>query len=257
MLKWLPALIGIALAAAVVLSSIFGMMPYWLRGLAAVSGSRSAQFIRLGDADDTLYQPAPAARLTPTHWQAHSADILSDAGQQHVKAAMASNRVPLQQPPHRSETSEQAFAVGHGAFDSLSALQSVPVRPRRVIVSMVPADADPHLAAIVTLAYSLRRAGNALPLVLFYIESNKFSLAARRTAQRAGWQLRVIERVTPFKETPERFTDACDLLNLDMRADVLSAGALLFQHRLAAMFAQCCAGLMLADWLHTSLGSCC
>ena len=132
----------------------------------------------------------------------------STPGSQH--AAEPSNTPPLPDP----DADAVPGTVGSGAFDNLPEVRGVAVTPRRAIATLVPALAVPHLAAVVTLAYSLRQTGNALPLILFYIEGGELSPVARETVERAGWQLRPLKRVTPFKKTAPRFTDACASVHL-------------------------------------------
>ena len=68
---------------------------------------------------------------------------------------------------------------------------------RRALASMLTDNT--YLAGVLTLAYSLRSHGNVLPMVLFHLDETSLAPAAREAAQRAGWQLRVVERIPPFQ----------------------------------------------------------
>ena len=113
-----------------------------------------------------------------------------------------------------AEVSAAAAAGAHnnlaGAFDYLAANASgvMPQAPqRRAIISFM--ESDTYLAGALTLAFSLRRHGNVLPLVLCHLPDHKISPAGQRALQRAGWQLREVQRIPPFREAPDHFKNQC------------------------------------------------
>jgi hypothetical protein len=56
------------------------------------------------------------------------------------------------------------------------------------------------------LAYTLRKHGNALPMIMYNIVGlGQLSPIARELAACAGWQIRDVKGIEPFKETSEAF----------------------------------------------------
>ena len=118
-------------------------------------------------------------------------------------AANSSAAAPMQRPVRAHVRVER-----RGAFDDLQEVHDAVIPPRRAIASILPSDA--HLAAALTLAYTLRKSGNALPLILFHMAHAPPAPAVRSAVVHAGWDLRALERVEPFyKNTTQRYQDAC------------------------------------------------
>ena len=105
--------------------------------------------------------------------------------------------------------SDAGISGGSSVFDTLAEVRGAPVPSRRAIATLV--SGDMHVAGVLTLAYSLRKHGNVLPLLLFHTDTDAFSQASRDVCRRAGWELRVLEGIEPFKPMPERYHDACAL----------------------------------------------
>lgn len=125
------------------------------------------------------------------------------------KPAAVRTTTVVQQPPVRAYVRVER----RGAFDDLREVRDAVVPPRRAIASILPSDA--HVAAALTLAYTLRKGGNALPLVLFHMAHDPPSVAVRNAVMRAGWDLRPLKRVEPFfKDVIERYQDACVVVHL-------------------------------------------
>ena len=108
------------------------------------------------------------------------------------------------------EGGERDAAPGVGAFDDLPEVQDVSRAPRRALASFLQNDA--YLAGALTLAYTLRKHGNALPLLLFTLKGGELSPAARSVAERAGWRMRDWEPIAAFKPTSGTFKHQCGLL---------------------------------------------
>jgi hypothetical protein len=64
-----------------------------------------------------------------------------------------------------------------------------------------------YLAGVLTLAYSLRKHGNALPLIVMHLDDGRLSRASLRAVERAGWTLRAVERIAPFKAVANKDYD--------------------------------------------------
>ena len=201
---WTAGLTVTALLLVANLAYLSGVVPPWAYAQAGAAAT-SDQSVGHGASAGIV----PGTSGVADHWQPHNLALSVDGTVQHVTATATLDHMPQQQSGHADPQSQPSFSVGHGEFDSLPELRGIAVTPRRAIASIVPAIGDPHLAAVVTLAYSLRKSGNALPLVLFYIEGGGFSPVARAVAERAGWQMRPFNRVEPFKPTQPKYTDAC------------------------------------------------
>ena len=128
---------------------------------------------------------------------------------QHTLSTDANTR-PFEQPWSLATLGGQGgAAAGVGAFDDLPEVQDVSRAPRRALASFLQNDA--YLAGALTLAYTLRKHGNALPLLLFTLKGGELSPAARSVAERAGWRMREWEPIAAFKPTSGTFKHQCGL----------------------------------------------
>lgn len=165
-------------------------------GTAAQSSSKGTQY-----PSRSHFLPARDAITDDTN--ASSSDISAAVPDPRSAAAVAAGITASTQDAVKQLPFER-----RGAFDDWADLLDATISPRRAIVSILPSDA--HLAAVLTLAYSLRMSGNALPLVLFHMAHNSPSVAVRKAISKAGWDLRPLERVEPFsRDVADRYKDAC------------------------------------------------
>jgi hypothetical protein len=102
---------------------------------------------------------------------------------------------------------------GSGAFDCLPSVRNAAPLRRRALATFL--QNDEYLAAALTLAYTLRKHGNALPLIMFTIEGlGQLSPAARQLVECAGWQIREWKGIKPYKDTHPSFHHQCEVPHL-------------------------------------------
>lgn len=174
---------------------------------------------------------APRAVGTEKHHAAHNSSssprarsppqLVSDAASDDDQASSGLHGGSVTSSNHGSSnnSSECMYGLGLsgqclGAFDSLPEVLDAVNAPRRAIVSLLPT--RHHVAAALTLAYTLRKSGNALPLVLFHMAHDLPPRAVQDVLTRAGWDLRPLERLEPFANVPPHYQDACAAPNYFM-----------------------------------------
>jgi hypothetical protein len=92
---------------------------------------------------------------------------------------------------------------GDGAFDCLPAVRDGKPPPRWAIATYL--QNDDYLAGALTLAYTLRKHGNRLPLIMYTLEGHdQLCPAGQQLAECAGWQLRKWKAIAPFKTLVEK-----------------------------------------------------
>jgi hypothetical protein len=93
---------------------------------------------------------------------------------------------------------------GNGVFDCLPTVRDTVPVPRRALATFL--QNDKFLAGALALAYSLRRHGNSLPMILYTIEGlGQLSPAARRAVECAGWQIREWKNIKPYQAPAMQF----------------------------------------------------
>jgi hypothetical protein len=93
---------------------------------------------------------------------------------------------------------------GNGVFDCLPAVRGVTPPPRRALVTFL--QNDRYLAAVLTLAYTLRKHGNALPMILYTIKGlTELSPVSRGLVECAGWQIREWKGIEAYKTPAKEF----------------------------------------------------
>jgi hypothetical protein len=143
---------------------------------------------------------APTQQLSsaPSHLQLGGD---RDAWQVHDNASTAPD-VCL----HVGTGSRSTCSPDNGAFDCFPGVRTAKPAARRAIATFV-AD-DDSLAAALTLAYTLRKHGNALPLILFTINGPKhLSPVSRSVLTCAGWHIREWQEIKPFKPVSKESQD--------------------------------------------------
>jgi hypothetical protein len=104
---------------------------------------------------------------------------------------------------------------GNGVFDCMPSVRDAKPVPRRALATFLQNDA--YLAGALTLAYTLRKHGNVLPMMMYNIRGlGQLSPVARELAECAGWQIREVEGIAPYKETAEVFHHQCALPPLNL-----------------------------------------
>jgi hypothetical protein len=86
----------------------------------------------------------------------------------------------------------------------MPSVQNATPGQRRALATFL--ETDQYLAGALTLAYTLRKHGNALPMIMYTPEGmGELSPVSRDLAECAGWQVREVEGIIPDRDASEQF----------------------------------------------------
>jgi hypothetical protein len=159
-----------------------------------------------------LLAPCPDGRTSGAAHQLNASNSRAqfDVSPGETIAAVGGSGGPLSTNAIPGGATPAVPAAFASAFDDLPEVRNVQVTPRRAIATFLQNDV--YLAGALTLAYSLRKRGNALPLLLFTLKGKgvpTLSPASLDAARHAGWRIRTWAPIGPFKEPAPHFRYQC------------------------------------------------